>query len=87
MDLAEESAKIHREGPSRVLIDAEGLAVSSERARRDYGVKPDVIFIRNDGWSLGAPASLEVAASQLWPDAWVGIMRRPNATAVPWPEK
>jgi len=71
-------------GPSRVLIDATGTAVSSLRARRDHGVEPDVIFIRNDGWSLGAPWHLFGAAEAMWPDQWIGILRRPETEAEPY---
>ena len=52
---------IMEHGPQRVMISVDE-AVSSRRAREDYGINPDVIFIRNDGWSLGAPTRLEAAA-------------------------
>jgi hypothetical protein len=56
--------------PTRVLIDAEGLAKSPERAKRDDGVEPEVIFVREDGWSLGAPLHLMNAARALWRGSW-----------------
>lgn len=63
------------------MVNAEE-ALSSKRAR-DVGVVPDVIFIRNDGWSLGAPKRLESAAHRLWADEWIGFVRRPSTTAQP----
>lgn len=64
-------------GPNRVMIsDSEG--VPPRIAREKYGTQPDVIFIRRDGWSLGAPAHLEAAARRTWPESWIGLLRRPN---------
>src|SRR5262245_59247353 len=46
---------------NRVVIDELGGAVNPRRAS-EMGVTPDVVFIRNDGWVLGAPARLESVA-------------------------
>lgn len=83
IDLKEASRKVMERGPSRVMIN-EDEAVSSKRARCDYGIEPDVIFLRNDGLTLAAPSSLEAAARRQWADAWVGIMRRPDTEFRPW---
>ena len=77
---------INRDGPTRVIVDTGALGVSSTRAREEYGIVPDVVFIRNDGWSLGAPAALEGVARSTWANSWIGIMRRPDQTARPYPE-
>lgn len=69
-------------GPSRVMIDPDE-AVPPARAREQYGIIPDVIFIRDDGWSLGAPKGLEGAAFKQWSDSWVAFLRRPATTAKP----
>ena len=53
-------------------------AVTSRRAREEYRIVPDIIFIRNDGWSLGAPQHLEHAAYRLWKDEWTYFMRPPE---------
>lgn len=77
-------AEIKRSGPQRVLIDAEGGAVNSKRAREQYGVTPDIIFIRADGWTLGAPSYWEMNAERLWPDEWIGYLRRGDEVATPY---
>jgi hypothetical protein len=69
--------------PRRVVIDAEGAAVSPSRTE----LKPDIVFIRDDGWTLGAPASLATVAYETWADYWVsffdGSAIRPIAEYVP----
>jgi hypothetical protein len=67
-------------GPSRVMINP-NEAVNSRRAREEHGVTPTVIFIRNDGWSLGANESLERAAYMMWPNEWAAYLRKPEEKA------
>lgn len=69
--------KIMSSGPDRVVINATGEAVSPARAACDHDCLPLVIFIRKDGWSLGAPLRFAAVAEALWMDAWVGIWRYP----------
>lgn len=55
-------------GPHRVMVDAyEATPVARAKER---GIAWDVIFIRNDGWSLGATRALEVAAHATWSTDW-----------------
>ncbi len=75
--------RIMLHGPDRVVIKANGEAVGSERARREHGVNPEVIFIRKDGWSLAAPRNLESIAYQQWAGDWVAFMRKPEPNAQP----
>jgi len=77
MPIPREIKDILVRGPDRVMIDPHE-AVTSKRARKEYGILPDVIFIRMDGWSLGAPRHLEHAAYRLWKDEWVYFMRSPE---------
>lgn len=70
-------------GPDRVLVNANGEAVSSVRARRIAGVTPDIIFIRDDGWSLGAPAALEAIAYSIWRKEWAAFARRGDLAPSP----
>ena len=70
--------EVLRRGPDRVLISSDGEATSSRRAREEHGVNPDVIFIRRDGWSLGAPKHLARVAYRLWADEWVLFIERPD---------
>ena len=56
--------------PSRVVVDNEGTGVPASTAYSEFGVVPHVIFMRNDGWSLGAPIEFEAVAYEMWDDAW-----------------
>lgn len=53
--------------PTRVLISGDGEAVSPRRT----AVHSDVIFVREDGWTLGAPKRLEAQARALWQGRWI----------------
>ena len=75
--------EIIRTGPQRVLLDAEGRAIPSRAAREVHGVIPDVIFIRDDGWSLGAQKDLAAVAFDLWKGAWIGYALRGDREARP----
>lgn len=70
---------IIRFGPHRVLIEPD-VAVATYRA----GFIPDLIFIRDDGWSLGAPSHLAPVAEAMWKDKWVGVLIRPRTAAMPY---
>jgi hypothetical protein len=72
-------------GPTRVLLDCYGTAVSPQRALNEYGIEPEVIFIREDGWSLGAPRQLQEQARKLWRKEWIGVLWLPNTTPEPLP--
>lgn len=85
IDLQKIADEVMRRGPDRVVINVDGEARPSRIAREQYGVCPDVIFIRNDGWTLGASSHLEATAKRLWRDQWVGIIRRPETKARPLP--
>lgn len=81
MERLEEIAReIVKTGPSRVMV-APDEALSSARAR-ERGIVPDVIFIRADGWSLGAPEHLEHHAELQWIDEWIGVLRRPSTEPI-----
>lgn len=57
---------------TRVVVDFEGYGVPPGIAARDYGIKElAVIFKREDGWTLGAPAELQVIAYSIWKDSWI----------------
>lgn len=76
--LRTEAARVIAGGPTRVMISPEE-AVPYRRAMEEHGIVPDVIFIRDDGWSLGAPKNLIEAAERTWPDAWVGVLVPPDS--------
>lgn len=52
--------------PDRIVINFEGESVHPNRT----DIQPDVIFIRSDGWSLGAPREFEKVACDMWYDEW-----------------
>jgi hypothetical protein len=54
----------------RVVVDPDGRATTPERARRDYGITPDIVFERDDGWRLGAPSVYKNIAEDMWKDEW-----------------
>lgn len=56
---------------SRVVVNQNGHATSPATALAEHNITPDVIFVRNDGWSLGAPFAFERVARGLWEDSWV----------------
>lgn len=66
--------KIITNGPDRVVINEEGEGVSPFRASLACIILPTVIFIRADGWSLGAPRHLVNIAHKMWKDEWVAAM-------------
>jgi hypothetical protein len=76
--------RILREGPNRVVINAEGEGVSPRRALEEFGVTPDITYIRNDGWSLGAPAAFARIAESMWQKEWIGMLLRTSSTALPY---
>lgn len=61
--------------PTRVVINSYGDGVSPERAERDYDIKSDIIFIRNDGWTLGTPHEFETIAYSLWKHEWTSFLK------------
>lgn len=61
-------------GPTRVLCNRKGYATTPDRAAAG-GVEAEVIFIRHDGWSLGAPLSLIKQARRMWEPDWIAEIR------------
>lgn len=60
---------LHR-GPHRVVVDPDGYAVHPVKAEAIHRIKPVVVFIRGDGWTLGAPEQFRDVAENLWRDEW-----------------
>lgn len=61
-----------------MLINEDGEAVSP--ARTD--IKPDVVYVRADGWMLGASLKLADIAESLWRDEWVAVIDLKPGTPV-----
>lgn len=83
MNLREETEKVLKSGPERVLINKQGNATTPQMAKARYGIIPHVIFLRDDGWTIGAPRHLENQAFALWASHWVAVMRNIPGTFEP----
>lgn len=62
-------------GPTRVLVNKEGKALPMYRVVKQNAFEetmPRIVFVRGDGWTLGAPKGLEEVAHALWAKDWVG---------------
>jgi hypothetical protein len=78
LNLATIAALVEANGPIRVIVDANGLGEGVQQAKKRADYEPHtVVFIRNDGWTLGAPAKFEEVARRTWEGSWVGIIRGP----------
>jgi hypothetical protein len=66
-----------------VVINAHGEALSPRAAKSRKRIIPDIVFIREDGWSLGSPRDLEAIAFGLWEDEWAAFMGPKDRTAKP----
>jgi sulfur carrier protein ThiS len=77
--------------PTRVVINSNGEAVPAKRAS-ELQIPIEVIYVRDDGWSLGAPLRLLEDAYRLWPDHWVEQWAKHEGTGkwervFHWPER
>lgn len=61
-------------GPTRIA-QRSGGAIEGVRPDRTLAREPiTVVFIREDGWTLGATEELRAEAEAHWPDQWIGRM-------------
>lgn len=67
-----------RMDPQRVVVADTGKATSHRQAMSDhYGrIRWDVCYIREDGWTLAAPANLIDVARRQWDGSWVIVVDR-----------
>jgi hypothetical protein len=63
--------------PTRIVVDAEGQARPPQP-----GDRWDVVFVRTDGWTLGAPLKFREVARQLWEGSWLRVIHCPQ-TRIP----
>lgn len=70
-----EGKPINLERISRVVINPEGEATDPIRAKRDHGITPDIVFIRDDGWTLGAKDCHRDVAFDMWIESWTHFYR------------
>jgi len=83
VNLRRVAQKIMIAGPTRVVIDQEGTGVTCQRAKK-LGVKPQIIFIRDDGWSIGCRREHEDVTESLWTERWIGVIIAPSSEAQPY---
>lgn len=83
MILSELADKVFGKGPDRVVINDDGEALPWPRARQEHNILPEIIFVRDDGWTLGAPRQFEKTAFQLWADKWIYFARKPEVALIP----
>lgn len=77
MTLQERAQKIIEDGPSRTMVSHD-YALPPQRALMEYLAASDIVFIRDDGWSLSASSCLAYDAEKLWADRWVGVLHLPE---------
>ena len=65
---------IKESGPARVVVEPGGYAVGYRRALADHQAVPTVIFIRDDGWTLGAPEEFIEDARAIWEREWIAVL-------------
>jgi len=61
--------------PVRVIVDEDGHAIPPEAASK-MAINSDIIFVREDGWSLGAPEEFEDIAYNMWRNDWTQFIRK-----------
>ena len=76
-------AKLKKQGPDRVAVNNHGRATSPEEAAR-LGIVPYIVYIRNDGWTLGAPVMFASCAENLWADIWAATWIVGEDTVTPF---
>ncbi len=64
LDIVNKIAK--GQGPTRILIGSDGLAVSPKRT----DIVPDIVFVRDDCWSLGCKFENRNIVESMWKYNW-----------------
>ncbi len=64
-------------GPTRVVVSSDGEARSPMQAKKENDIESDIIFVRNDGWSLGTPNYFIRVAERMYAGDWVMVIHKP----------
>lgn len=67
--------QLRRRGPTRVYC-GDQIAKSPARAKREHNASWSIVFVRNDGWSIGCDEQFASETHDLWGDDWVAALRR-----------
>lgn len=78
---------IGKNGPTAMIVNKRGVSTTPELAEQIYGLVPAVVFLRDDGWSMGAPKDLEEVAKKLWKKHWVAFAYSPFTEFQPFRRK
>ena len=70
-------ASIASIGCDRVITTSDGGSVPYQNAINEYGIDVEIIFIRDDGWTLGCHRTKLSNAYPLWKDEWVAVLIKP----------
>ncbi len=71
LEMSEDAKKVtEMVNQMRVVINSDGEALSYGRAEREHNITPDIVFIRGDGWALGARQCDRSIAYKMWTDSW-----------------
>lgn len=81
VELKQVVKEIMQFGPNRVMVSANETLTCS-KAWSEYHIGPDVIFIREDGWSLGAPDNLSENAERLYNEGWAGVLIKDSSEPI-----
>ena len=63
---------------NRVVVNERGEAKSPAMAAFDHDIIPEIVFIRNDGWALGAPKRFAAVAFEMWRKEWTHFAKAPD---------
>lgn len=66
-------------GTDRVLTSSRGTSVPYSYAVNEFGIEVELVFIRNDGWTLGCHRTHESVAYGMWTDEWIGVIIKPES--------
>lgn len=75
------------DGPTRVVVTVENgsvaYAVPPEQAKRQWGIEPEVILVRKDGWTLGAMFRDRDPTFKLWEGDWLAEINLSTGMVTP----
>ena len=63
---------------NRVVVNEFGESKSPVAAAQQDGISPDIVFVRDDGWCLGAPKRFAAVAFGMWRREWTHFARDPD---------
>ncbi len=82
LDLQALEKRIASRGADMVMVSDRVLTTKSA-AWSLHGIRAEVVFIRNDGWTLGVTKDLAGSAYGLYPSLWEAWLELPTCRARP----